>query len=72
MRSVQTAQTSAAGIEADIARLESGIKQLKVHYDMFFAGALSLEQLHLRSYVEKLIRLHTHTGMRNLSPNSGA
>jgi len=65
MRSAQAAPAAVNGIEADIARLESNLKQLKVHYDMFFAGALSHEPLHLRSEVEKLIRHHTHTGMRN-------
>jgi len=59
------AQVSSSGIEADIARLESSIKQLKVHYDMFFAGALSHEPLQLRSEVEKLIRQHAHSTMRN-------
>jgi len=65
MSPVQLAQSAARGIEADIARLESKLKQLKVQYDMFFVGALSHEPLHLRSEVEKLIRHHTHTGMRN-------
>lgn len=59
------APVSASGVEADIARLESGIKQLKVHYDMFFAGALSHEPLQLRSEVERLIRQHAHSTMRN-------
>ena len=65
MSPAQLAQAAVDGIEADINRLESKLKQLKVQYDMFFVGALSHEPLHLRSEVEKLIRHHTHTGMRN-------
>jgi hypothetical protein len=65
MATVQKAKGAPTGIEAEIARLESSIKRLKVHYDMFFAGALSHEPLQLRSEVEKTIRRHTQAGMRN-------
>ena len=53
-----TART--ADIEADIARLESGIRQLKVQYDMFFAGSLPLPPRELRGQIEKLIRRYEH------------
>lgn len=43
-------------IEADISRLESGIRQLKIKYDMFFAGALPLQPVELREEIERLIR----------------
>ena len=47
-------------IDADIARLESGIRQLKIQYDMFFAGALPREPHELRAELERIIRKHTH------------
>ncbi len=43
-------------IETDISRLESGIRQLKIKYDMFFAGALPLQPMELREEIERLIR----------------
>ena len=43
-------------IEADISRLESGIRQLKIQYDMFFAGAIPLQPVELRAELERLIR----------------
>ena len=42
-------------IEADISRLESGIRQLKIKYDMFFAGSLPLQPVELREEIERLI-----------------
>jgi hypothetical protein len=65
MSPAPTATTATDRVEADINLLESKLKQLKVQYDMFFAGSLSHEPIQLRSQVEKLIRHHTHTGMRN-------
>jgi len=43
-------------IEADISKLESGIRQLKIKYDMFFAGAIPLQPVELRDEIERLIR----------------
>ena len=45
-----------SSIEADIARIESGLRQLKIQYDMFFAGALPREPLELRNELGQLIR----------------
>jgi hypothetical protein len=50
-----------SSVESDIARLESGIRQLKVQYDMFFAGALPREPLELRAELEQIIRRHSHS-----------
>ena len=43
-------------IEVDITRLETGIRQLKIQYDMFFAGAIPLQPIELRGEIERLIR----------------
>jgi hypothetical protein len=51
---VHDAQSSS--IEADIARLETGLRQLKIQYDMFFAGALPREPIELRNELGQLIR----------------
>jgi hypothetical protein len=55
---------SASSIEADISQLETGLKQLKVQYDMFFAGSLKHEPVELRSRIEKLIKRHMNTSMQ--------
>ena len=47
-------------IEADISRLESGIRQLKIKYDMFFAGAIPLQPVELREEIERLIRRNSN------------
>ena len=46
----------AAAIDADLERLQTGLRQLKVQYDMFFAGALPRQPLELRSELERLIK----------------
>jgi hypothetical protein len=38
-----------------IRKLEVGLRQLKVQYDQFFAGALDREPLHLRRELEKVM-----------------
>ena len=50
--------------EADLGRLESGIRQLKIQYDMFFAGSVPKQPLELRSELEKIIRRHSATPIR--------
>ena len=47
-------------IETDISRLESGIRQLKIKYDMFFAGALPLQPVELRQEIERLIHRNSN------------
>jgi len=59
--SLEQYQSADAGFEADLARIETGIKQLKVHYDRFFAGALAHEPRELRTQIEKLIRRHCYS-----------
>ena len=54
--------------DADLARLESGIRQLKIQYDMFFAGSIPKEPLELRGEIEKLIRRHSQTPIRKYAP----
>lgn len=53
-----------ATIEADIARLESRIRQLKVQYDMFFNGAIQREPYELRADVERLIKRYSNAPIR--------
>ena len=53
-----------SSIEADIARLESGLRQLKIQYDMFFAGALPREPSELRGEIDRLIRRTSNTPIR--------
>ncbi len=51
-------------LEADLGRLESGIRQLKIQYDMFFAGSVPRQPLELRSELERIIRRHSSTPIR--------
>ena len=51
-------------IEEEISRLESGIRELKIRYDMFFAGALSREPFELRNRLEGLIRRYANAPIR--------
>jgi hypothetical protein len=53
-----------AELDADLGRLESGIRQLKIQYDMFFAGSIPKQPLELRSELEKIIRRHSATPIR--------
>lgn len=50
-------------IEADIARLETGLRQLKVQYDMFFNGALKLPPREEHAALARLVRKHMNTSM---------
>jgi len=50
-----------AAIEADIHKLEVGIRQLKVQYDMFFAGALKREPIEMRAQIERIIKRHANS-----------
>jgi len=51
-------------IEQVIQRLETGLRQLKVQYDMFFAGAVPREPVELRSELEKLIKRNEQKAIR--------
>jgi hypothetical protein len=54
-------------LEEDLGRLEVGIRQLKVQYDMFMAGALKTEPSELRSRLEKIIRKHSNQSIGKYS-----
>lgn len=49
-------ELAARTIEADIHRLEVGLRQLKIQYDMFFNGALAHEPFELRRDIERIIQ----------------
>jgi hypothetical protein len=55
-------------LEADIVRLESGIRQLKIQYDMFFAGSIPKQPFELRGEIERIIRRHSQTPIRKYAP----
>jgi hypothetical protein len=60
-----TAQpTNAAALEADMARLDTMLRQLKVQYDMFFAGSLKRQPLELRGEAEKIIRRYANASIQ--------
>jgi hypothetical protein len=48
-------------IEGDLHRLEVGIRQLKVQYDMFFAGAIKREPIELRAQIDRIIKRHANS-----------
>ena len=48
-------------IEADLHRLEVGIRHLKVQYDMFFAGALKREPFEMRAELDRIIKRHANS-----------
>lgn len=54
---------SAAELDADIRRIEVGIRQLKVQYDMFFNGSLQIEPVELHHQLKKLVKRHQHSAM---------
>jgi len=51
-------------MDQDLERLESGIRQLKVQYDMFFAGSIPKQPLELRSELERIIKRYAHAPIR--------
>ena len=53
-----------AELEADIVRLESGIRQLKIQYDMFFAGSIPKQPHELRAEIERLIKRYANAPIR--------
>jgi hypothetical protein len=48
----------------DIARLEKGIRQLKIQYDMFFAGSIPKQPHELRAEVERIIKRYANTPIK--------
>ena len=57
-------ERQSVGIEEDIERLEVGLRQLKIQYDMFFAGAVPKQPTELRSELERLIRRYANAPLR--------
>lgn len=57
-------EVSSATVEADISRLETRLRELKVQYDMFFNGATPREPFELRSDVERLIKRYSNAPIR--------
>jgi hypothetical protein len=51
-------------VSTDLVRLETGIRQLKIQYDMFFAGSVPKQPLELRRELERIIRRHATTRIR--------
>ncbi len=51
-------------MEADLERLEAAIRQLKIQYDMFFAGALPRPPQELRTDVERLVKRYSNAPIR--------
>jgi hypothetical protein len=56
-----------AELEADIGRLEIGLRQLKIQYDMFFAGSVPRQPLELRAEIERLIKRYSNASIRKYS-----
>jgi hypothetical protein len=55
-------------LDADLARLQSGIRQLKIQYDMFFAGSIPKQPFELRSEIEKIIRRYSANPIQKYAP----
>jgi len=58
---VQSPQSKA--FAADIARLDAGIRQLKIQYDMFFNGAIKLPPRELHAEVEKTVKRYLNASI---------
>jgi hypothetical protein len=53
-----------AELDADIVRLEAAIRQLKIQYDMFFAGSLPKQPHELRAEVERVIKRYANAPIK--------
>lgn len=56
-------------LEEDLGRIDVGIRQLKVQYDMFLAGSLKIEPRELRAQLERLIRKYSHQSIGKYAQN---
>jgi len=52
-------------VDEDLHRLEVGIRQLKVQYDMFFSGGAKRAPVELRWQVEKIVKRYSEKPIRN-------
>jgi len=50
--------------EEDLERLEAGLRQLKIEYDMFFAGATPRPPIELRAAIERRIKQYSQSPFR--------
>jgi len=50
--------------EEDLERLEAGLRQLKIEYDMFFAGATPKPPIELRTAIERRIKQYSQSPFR--------
>jgi hypothetical protein len=53
-----------AGIDADLDKLQIGLRQLKIQYDMFFAGAVPRQPVELRTEMERAIKRLSSASIR--------
>lgn len=58
------AEVVTADLDPDLHRLEVGLRQLKIQYDMFFAGAIPRQPLELRSEIEGIIKRNANNPAR--------
>ncbi|MEW5806549.1 MAG: MXAN_5187 C-terminal domain-containing protein [Acidobacteriota bacterium] len=49
-------------VQSDLEKLESDIRNLKIQYDMFFAGASKKQPFELKRGVESLIKKYSNSG----------
>ncbi len=59
-----TGPPGSAALEADLQRLDTLLRQLKVQYDMFFAGSLKRQPLELRGEAEKIVRRYANASIQ--------
>lgn len=64
MTKPEPAAQQGGNIEADLQRIEVGIRQLKVQYDMFFAGSRKTQPLEMRTQVERIIKRYLNAPIR--------
>jgi hypothetical protein len=50
--------------EEDLDRLEAGLRQLKIEYDMFFAGATPKPPIELRASFDRMIKRYSNLTFR--------
>ncbi len=60
---MESHETSSSLLDSELARLDTALRQLKVQYDMVFAGALAREPTELKNEVEAIIRRWSHASI---------
>jgi len=59
-----TGPAGSAALDADLQRLDTLLRQLKVQYDMFFAGSLKRQPLELRAEADKIVRRYANASIQ--------